>query len=156
MDLTNFNRRIFEQNPLYPYSWEARYEGGGRLRQFDFDGHHWSTEIDKTKVKALVILGHPISPIVFEKPQHLAKVSPDEVIIEAQVSLEVPAGGVQPVNRIVRCYFGYVYELKNTDGTSAGPVQYLVEIDEAGRVFKTNHKRGDEGWANALRGQPIN
>lgn len=129
MDTATFNRRVLERNPLYPYAWEVRYNGGGRLRQFDFDRQHFSREIDIARVESLVILGHPSSPIVLELPY--ADRPPDEVIIKAQVSIHeticLGAPGKE-MSREVKVFFGFRY----------GPEKFLVEIDEAGRIWKTN------------------
>lgn len=127
MDLTAFNKRILNRNPLHPYSWQASYKGGGRLKQFDFDGQHFSPEINRSRVTELVILGHPDSPITIPIP-YPDRV-PDEVIIKAQVSLRQTLG-VPGMTRTVRLFFGYRY----------GAEKFLLEIDEQGKLWKTNNE----------------
>jgi len=127
MDLISFQRRVSEKNPIFPYSWQANYKDGGRLSQFDLDGHHFSREIDCSRLTALIILGHPDSPVTLPVlyPDRL----PDEVIIKAQVSLSQTLGQVG-MTRTVRYFFGFRY----------GDEKFLLEIDEQGKLWKTNHE----------------
>jgi hypothetical protein len=130
MELAVFQRRVAARNPLEPYSWEARYRGTGRLRQFDHDGYHFSHEIDRGRLAALVVLGHPDSPIVLPVPYADGRVV-DHVIVKAQVSLTQQLGVAAPGaswDRAVRCFFGFRY----------GEERFVLEIDELGRLFKTN------------------
>ena len=72
-------------NPIAPYRWEAQYPTG-RLLQCDVDGWHTSREIDRTRLRALIVLGHPDSPITLPVPR--PAVAPDEVLIRATTELQ--------------------------------------------------------------------
>jgi hypothetical protein len=124
-----FNKRIEHKNPLHPYSWQANYINGGRMKQFDFDGYHHAIEIDRSKIKELVILGHPDSPINLPLPY--ADRAPDEIIIKAQcdIAFTVELGTAEREQNVrSRCFFGFRY----------GNEKFLVLIDPSGKVMKTN------------------
>lgn len=124
-----YAHRLADPNPIAPYRWEARYAGGGRLRQFDVDGWHSSREIDRARIEALVILGHPASPIVLSRPY--ADRIPDEVLVSAQTDL-VQTLGQGITDRHVVFFFGYRF----------GAEEFLVRIDAAGRLMRTNGRDG--------------
>jgi len=121
VDALAYGHRLADPNPIAPFAWEARYRGGGRLRQYDVDGRHTSREIDRARIESLVILGHPASPIVLPRPE--PDRIPDEVLVLAQTDL-VQTLGQGITDRRVIFVFGYRY----------GPTRYLVTIDEAGRL----------------------
>lgn len=131
MDDRTWLARMASGNPLHPYTWVAEYQDaafgfgppGGRLKQFDVDGYHTSRHIDRVRLKRLLILNHPRSPIDLPVPHG----PPDEVVMRARVDLEMDLGGTI-VGRKVSCFFGYKY----------GEDQFLLEIDDEGKLHKTN------------------
>lgn len=132
MDERTWLARQASGNPLFPYTWIAEYHGapfglgsGGRLKQFDVDGYHTSFDIHRARLKRLLILNHPLSPIdlpvPFDRP-------PDEIIMKARVDLDMELGSKEIVARRVSCFFGYRY----------GADKFLLEIDDEGNLHKTN------------------
>jgi hypothetical protein len=74
-------------NAIEPYRWVARYVGGGMLRQFDADGLHYSDEIDRARVVALELLGHPVGPLLVARRRDRI---PDAVVVRARARLQIP------------------------------------------------------------------
>lgn len=75
-------------NAIEPITWRAEYRGGGRLRQFDVDGLHYSREIDLDRISELVLEGVPGAGEVILEPHR----RPDAVILMARNRITVGAG----------------------------------------------------------------
>jgi hypothetical protein len=136
-------QRVRSRNPIHPLTWEARYRGGGGIRQFDWDGQHWSREIDRSRVESLLLHGHDESPLTIPLPD--GERPPDAVIIKAQVDISQTIdrdSGAQRWSRSVAIFAGW----------HVGDHAYLVEIDAVGRLWVhdgTLHWRwtgGDHPW----------
>lgn len=137
--IEHFQKPVQHANPVYPYAWEARYLGyddrtpeSFRLRQFDHDGAHWTREIDRARIRSLVILGHPASPIELWTPYPPPPLGPppDAVIVKAVVDHQFTVGGGNGnrAHDVLRFYFfGFRY----------GADDFLVGIDPTGSVFRT-------------------
>lgn len=126
MHAHDFLKRQQEQhrlNAIAPYTWEAEYRGGGRLKQFDVDGYHKSLEIDRLRIRALIIHRHPSGPIRIEVPGDQPG-PPDDVRIQATTAITMGAS----TGHAVTFWFGYRY----------GTQWYLVGIDSWGRVFTSD------------------
>jgi hypothetical protein len=115
-------------NPIAPYRWEARY-ATGRLCQCDVDGWHTSREIDRTRLRALVVLGHPDSPLTLPVPRPAW--IPDEVLVRATTELqathELGRGGAGVLTAQRWTFVGLRY------GTQA----WVLQIDPAGHCVTT-------------------
>lgn len=120
MHPAEFARRAASGNALYPYTWTATYEGGGRLRQFDADGPHRSADIDLARVRAILAEG-PGGPFEFRARDRAAWGAPSAALIRARVEF---TPGPDPVWAVER-NFGFLYNGQET---------YLA-IDDAGRVW---------------------
>jgi hypothetical protein len=77
------------ENPMAPWTWVAEYRDGGLLQQQDRDGFHRSSEIDPRKVVALVVHGHPASPVRWTVPSAGGPVR----AVEVQVHRAILLGG---------------------------------------------------------------
>jgi hypothetical protein len=137
MTLASHAQRIRSNNPVEPYLWEARYQGYDdrhdrhprrfRLRQQDFDGWHTSREIDRARLRSLVIWGHPGSPIELGLPQPPPPDGPlvDEVLVQATTDLrETIEVGEQRIEYLTWCFFGFRY----------GGLRHFLQIDPAGHI----------------------
>ena len=125
MDAVMWEARKMSGNPIFPYRWIARYDGGGELKQFDVDGYHYSHEIDRARLTELVVLGHK-SPIKIPTLWKSSERPLEDVIIKAQVDIEYELGSKRVVAYKVAYHFGYQY----------GQDLFLVEIDDNGKVWK--------------------
>jgi hypothetical protein len=150
-----FNKRILHANPLEPYSWAAEYPPtkGGRGRPVVFKqfsastGYHYAREIDRLRLKRLVILGHPHSPIYCNPISSLGP--PDEVLIGAHNFMQMENGIIDPKSglsgwkdKVSIPYFGFRY----------GADQYLTEIMPDQTVHKVLIENGVETVRGKLEG----
>lgn len=112
-------------NPIAPYRWEAQYDTG-RLLQCDVDGWHTSRDIDRTRLRALVVLGHPDSPITLPVPR--PALVPDEVLVRATTELqarrELDAGPGATLTAQRWTFLGLRY----------GPQAWVLQIDPSGHL----------------------
>jgi hypothetical protein len=95
-------RRELVTNPMHPWEWLAEYRDGGQLRQFDSDGFHRSSEIDPRKLVALVLLGHPASPIRWPVPDSLRTGPIQRVVVEVDCAMLMGGGRMERICRCVR------------------------------------------------------
>lgn len=128
MPLVSFESRIRQHNPIWPYTWTAQYADGSSLSQFSGGHYHYSHEIDKAKLDKLMILGHPDSPITLPRPYQDRL--PDDIVIKAECSYQVPmgidTGALGRVHKTAQYVIGYRY----------GDEYYFLRIDEHGRLSK--------------------
>ncbi len=104
-------------NAIEPYRWRAEYRDGGRLRQLDADGLHYTSEIDLSRIARLVIEGHPSGELILAAD---ATRPIDEVIVRARMSIALPSWHSQGQ----RILLGFRY----------GTREDVLEITPAGRV----------------------
>jgi hypothetical protein len=111
-------------NPIAPYRWTAEYDTG-RLLQCDVDGWHTSRDIDRARLRALVVLGHPDSPITLPVPR--PALTPDEVLVRATTELQATheVGGTAEALSAHRWTFL---------GLRYGPEAWVLQIDPAGHL----------------------
>lgn len=102
---TLWKKRQLSENALYPYQWVINYTDGSAIAQFDGLRRNTSRDIDKARVRNMIILNHPASPIVVEPP---FPSPPDEVIIKCTVDMDMRLGQEPKVASWV-CKFGYRY-----------------------------------------------
>lgn len=101
---------MIDENPIAPFEWRAVYRGGGHLRQFDADGWHRTVDVDRARVQALEVHGHPAGVLTI--PVYGGQV-PDEVVVRARMELVGdPAAGFH--RRRVECHFGFRYGADET------------------------------------------
>jgi hypothetical protein len=111
-------------NPIAPYRWAAQY-ATGRLLQCDVDGWHTSREIDRAQLRALVVLGHPDSPITLPVPRP-AQI-PDEILVRATTELQATqalGGAAEPLTAQRWTFLGVRY----------GSEAWVLQIDPAGHL----------------------
>lgn len=113
--------RLEAANPIAPYQWEARY-ATGRLRQRDGAGWHTSREIDRGQLQALVLLGHPASPVVLPMPRPDRPV--DEVLIRATTELSITPGNATAADARRWTFLGLRY----------GGEAWVLQIDPAAHL----------------------
>lgn len=102
-------------NPIAPLEWVATYRGGGGLRQFDVDGPHWTTQVDRARVGRLELRGHPAGPLRLDvRPDQV----PDEVVVRAGCELALPGPGRRVVEVCAGFRYGAEEELLVIEGTS--------------------------------------
>jgi hypothetical protein len=111
-------------NPIAPYRWEAVY-ASGRLRQCDVDGWHTSREIDRTRLRALVVLGHPDSPITLPVPRPAW--TPDEVLVRATTELQATHERVGESPALTAQRWTFV-------GLRYGRAAWVLQIDPGGHL----------------------
>src|SRR5512146_366433 len=134
--LADFNRGIQHGNAIYPYSWTALYRNPrGVLRQFDpFRPAlmHKCAEIDRARLKALIIHGLPDGDYSIEVVEGLGP--PDEITIGCTnlVQFETGFSGVKA--KISCPFFRYRY----------GDDVYSTEIDVQQRVWRALYEGGVE------------
>ena len=109
-------------NPIAPYRWEARYELG-RLLQLDVDGWHTSREIDRQRLRTLIVHGHPDSPIQLAMP---SANPPDEIIVRATTDLRATLGTGETAMTAARWVFV---------GVRYAGHAWVVQLDPAGHVL---------------------
>jgi hypothetical protein len=128
MDPVAFAARLYgSDNPIAPYTWSAEYRGGGGLRQYDVDGRHTSLEIDRTRIAALVLHGHPAGALRLPVPDALG--APDAVIVKATTSVRLRLGG--SLERAVRV----------TAGFQVGAQRHVLVIEDDGRINLSGWRR---------------
>lgn len=132
MDLHTWQRRKNSGNPIYPYHWVARYIDGTTLSQFDGLNSHTSFDIDRQRVQDIVVMGHPMSPILIERPTGMGV--PDRIIVRASVDMTTPLGakGFGPS--------AWVYKVTYFIGYRYGKEEFLLRIEDGGGLKKD--KRG--------------
>ena len=132
LDAAAWAARLRSGNPLWPYRWVARYRGGGRLCQFDVDGYHKSTDIDRARLEELRVEGpHPFAPFVLPVPPGRP---PDEVLLKVQIDVNMELGTNQIREHVAEFFFGYAYRVENKRH------EFLLHIDRDGRV--SQEKKG--------------
>jgi len=128
MDLKTWKERQASGNPIYPYHWVAKYVDGTTISQFDGLRSRTSFDIDRQHVNELVIMRHPMSPIVVERPTGMGV--PDRIIVRASVDmvteLGTPGFGPNAWKYKVAYFIGYRY----------GTHEFLLQIDDDGRLRK--------------------
>ena len=135
VDPKQWKARQASLNPIYPYTWVAVYNDGTYLQQFEMDKAYNSLDIDRSKLKSLVVMNHPISPIEIVVPYPSP---PTEVVIKATVGVSYKLG-MQTMQKhsekiTTKYKFGFKYRLPQAEEEV-----YLVVIDLAtGEVYKTN------------------
>jgi hypothetical protein len=102
---------VIGPSAIAPYTWRADYRGGGRLRQHDLEGLHFTREIDRTRLHQLVLEGP--GGTVGLPPSRV----PDEVILRARTT--IAPGAEVPERRVILA--GYRY----------GTVEEVLAIDTA-------------------------
>jgi hypothetical protein len=132
MTLATHAQRIRSVNVVEPYLWEARY-AKGRLRQKDWDGWHTSREIDRKRLRAFVIHGHPASPIEIglPYPPWPEGPAPLEVIIQATTDIRetVEVGTGETTREIVTwCFFGLRYRPDEAHILQFDPAGHLLAV----------------------------
>lgn len=121
MNKQTWQGRKLSGNPIFPYTWVARYADGSTLPQLDALKIRNSRDIDLGRVTELIILNHPGSPLVV--PAHLGR--PHEVIVKAEVEM-TNIVGTDEWNYLVAYFFGFRY----------GKEKYMMEIDDNGVVYR--------------------
>ena len=133
--------RVVHKNPMHPYSWEFRYRNGGSIKQFDFDGYHYSHEIDRQRVGDIVILGHLHSPVMVPNPENNP---PDEIFIQALVLETMNVMNFSDGVRNIKYQFGYRF----------GDSKLIAEIDDRGNIWQSvwvgNSPVRSELWRSGL------
>jgi hypothetical protein len=110
----------------------ARYRGGGRLCQFDVDGYHKSTDIEKDRLEEIAITGpHPLAPFILPVPPGRP---PDEVVLKVQVDVNMELGATKIRDRVVEFFFGYAYLVNGQRH------EFFLHIDREGKV--SQEKKG--------------
>lgn len=143
MDPKLWKERQASENAVHPYTWVAVYNDGTHLKQFEMNKAHNSLDIDKKKLKALVVMNHPMSPIQIVPPYSSA---PTEVVIKATVALSYKIGMVDMKRHSEKASakykFGFKYRRPQIFGGASGKLVeeiYLLVIDAGtGEVYKTN------------------
>jgi hypothetical protein len=130
MTLATHAQRIASPNPCHPFLWEARYEKG-RLKQWDFDGWKASRDIDRRRLRSLVIHGHPASPIELHLPYAPwpEGPAPTEMIVQATTDIResVELGTGQKRTEVATwCFFGVRYRPDEA---------HVVQLDPHGHVL---------------------
>ena len=110
-------------NPIAPYRWEARY-ALGRLCQLDVDGWHTSREIDRQRLRTLVVLGHPDSPISLPVPYPTA---PDEILIRGTTDLHATMESGTGARSLRTARWVFV-------GVRYGADAWVIQLDPHGHV----------------------
>jgi hypothetical protein len=125
MYLTDFHKRIIHRNPLYPYTWEAEYSDGTKLKQYGTDAYHYSHEIDRHKITRLVMKGNGVEIGI---PRVYTDRVPDEIILMAQVDMQVMLGmgTIDGVDKTASVFAGFRY----------GREKYVLKFDPSGHVYK--------------------
>lgn len=113
------------QDPFHPYKWVARYSDGTTFSQFEMDQSRTSKDIDLNRVTELLVLNHPVSPLVV-----FAQLGrPDEVITETKVDMTPVVGSDEWNYFIVAHLFGFRY----------GTEKHVIRIDKDGVVKEEFH-----------------
>jgi hypothetical protein len=105
-------------NPIAPFQWRADYVNGGRLCQYDVDGHHKPAEIDLARLARLVLTG-PHGELALSAPA-----MPDSVFVIARKS--VPLNGRPPRFSIL---MGFIFGDKRV-GIHVSAGGRITPIDE--------------------------
>jgi hypothetical protein len=120
--------RARDWNPIAPYTWVASYWGGNRLHQYALDGYHYTTEIERERLRCLEIRrkGHPTLRL-WPRPEQ----APDEVCLFATVMIEraqFPGLRLQSYET-ARRILGYTFVLRygtEHEGYRLGPAHQRV------------------------------
>lgn len=148
--LIAFNRRLLPASSgIEPFMWEALYKNPkGRLKQFDSDGPHKSTEIDRARLECVILWGHPDSPIRINTIPTLGV--PDEVVIGARVMLSEERGMtpwrgriVQEVGKMDKRAFVFCRYRYGSD-------TYTTEIAPDDTIWKVLEENGIETYRDKL------
>lgn len=126
MDIQTWQRRQISGNPIYPYHWIAKYIDGSTLSQFDALKSHTIFDIDQQRLQNMIIMGHPKSPIIVERPTGMGV--PERIIVRASVNMisdsGTPGWGQKAWKYKVIYFIGYRY----------GKHEFLLQIDDNGAL----------------------